>query len=227
LIKAVRCVSFAGVMVAALLLLTVLSGFLTVQGETSTARFTFSPADKFNIPALNSSISFAVNGTYRLAKLDNNMWTFYDLRLNGSRVLGNLGFSAQNSNVTIRMYSTFNYTDVNTRIGYILYDIKGHGTQTIDLGLNTTQPSEPYQWTITTGHNIFLVSGDGWTLYPNGTITMLGAMNNASLSRYGYTVDRSQHSVSITVGILTVCTVAVAATITLVNRKRRLNKNAL
>jgi hypothetical protein len=194
--------------------------FSTVRGQTI-APTVFTPVDKFDIPACNSTISFNTIGNYTSARLENNMWTFYGLQLNGSLGAGDLSFGAQNSNVTIRRYSIFNYTDVNTRIGALFYDVQGQGTQTFNLGLNTTQ-SEPYQWTIVTGAPIvFLVEGEGWSLLPNNTIIMRDASYNVSISRYGFTVgDRSQHSVVIATWVLTGCTVAAATGITFYNRRK-------
>jgi hypothetical protein len=42
--------------------------FIT-QAQTDTA---FKPTDNFDIPALNSTISFATGGTYERASLENN-----------------------------------------------------------------------------------------------------------------------------------------------------------
>lgn len=62
---------------------------------------TFTPADKFSIPALNGSISFLTNGTYSEATLENNTWHFKDLTLNNSRPIGNLKISTENSRYNI------------------------------------------------------------------------------------------------------------------------------
>ncbi|MCL4430456.1 MAG: hypothetical protein M1167_06860, partial [Chloroflexi bacterium] len=65
------------------------------------AATTFTPQDKFSIPQLNGSISFAVNGSYSSATLENGTWTFNDLSLNDSQPLGNLKISVENSNLTV------------------------------------------------------------------------------------------------------------------------------
>ena len=61
----------------------------------------FTPADKFSIPEYNATISFAVNGTYAQATLENGIWNFADLRLNNSKPLHSLNASARDYNVTV------------------------------------------------------------------------------------------------------------------------------
>src|SRR4030066_974417 len=66
-----------------------LFGFLA-HGQSETA---FTPTDKFDIPVNNSSISFAVNGTYEQASLENGSWSFLNLRLNNSQTPEKLGLN--------------------------------------------------------------------------------------------------------------------------------------
>ena len=193
------------------------------QAQTAT---TLTPADKFNIPAYNGTISFAVNGSYTKATLENNFWTFYGLKLGGSTPFGNLKISTENSNVTVRTYSSFNNTASTTRIGYLRYNVQGKGKQTINLGLNLTQSSEPFQWSVVTGNNVYLGEGEGWSLLPNDTLVIRDADYNVSISRYGFSIDRSQpfimqHSVAIATGILVACTVAARTAISVNQRRRR------
>ena len=48
----------------------------------------FSATDKFDLPEQSGSISFATNGSYSSVTLENNTWTFNDLTLYNSLIMG-------------------------------------------------------------------------------------------------------------------------------------------
>jgi hypothetical protein len=183
----------------------------TTQAQTAT---NFTPADKFSIPQYNGTIRFGFNGSYTKAVLENDSWIFSSLRLNGSRPLRDLKISAQNSNITILLYSSY----VNsTRAASLRYTVEGQGTQIINLGLNSTQRSYAYQWTVTTpgkSGNIFLADGENWRLLPDDTVIVYGLSGNVTVTRYGFSVAADEgHSVAIATGALVAATIAVAVVV--------------
>jgi hypothetical protein len=185
---------------------------------------TFTRQDKFSIPELNGSISFALNGSYSSAKLENSTWTFNDLSLNNSQRLGNLKVSAENSNLTIW---SFRSNPILGRSAFLRYNAQGTGTQTINLGLNSTRSTHPIEWTVVVPNvpgsqprNVFLAEGDNWELLPDNFVIVSGLTGNVSVSHFDFNItDTSnlpfyeQHSVIITTLALLVAIVAVALVI--------------
>jgi hypothetical protein len=174
----------------------------------------FTPADKFSIPQYNGSISFGFNGSYAKAVLENDSWTFSSLRLNGSRPLRDLKISAQNSNITILLYSSY----VNsTRAASLRYTAEGQGIQIVNLGLNLTQQSNAYQWTVVIpgkSGSVFLAENEHWKFLPNDTLMIYGLSGNVTVTRYGFSVAADEgHSVAIVTAALVAATVAVAVAI--------------
>ena len=98
-----------GVAIIAILFILSLTCSYT-QAQTNTA---FTSAAKFLVPAYNGSISFAVNGTYSTATFENNTWTFTDLHLNRSTLLGSFDISTQNSNITVVSYEANNNAEAS------------------------------------------------------------------------------------------------------------------
>jgi hypothetical protein len=186
------------------------------QAQTDT---TFKPTDKFDIPAYNSTISFATGGTYEQASLENNAWKFVNLRLNNTRLMTNLTVSVQDSNVKITTYQRFN---ASTTAARLRYTVVGHGTQTFNFGFTLRQGG----WSVSfngrlTGEN------EGYSVSPDQTITVTGATVNASISylnlnAFGGTTEDSNlpfylnHRVAIATGII----VAVAVALTVMIRRR-------
>jgi hypothetical protein len=127
----------------ALLLASTLPSLPSAQAQTTTK---FAPQDTFAIPAYNGAIHFAFNGTYKSATLENDTWTFNSLTINGTSPLGNLKFSAKNSDITIYSYYSMNYN--SRRLGYLRYYIEGNGEQAVNLGFNSSVPSDPSEWTV-------------------------------------------------------------------------------
>lgn len=176
---------------------------------------TFTPADKFSIPALNGSISFLTNGTCSEATFENNTWNFKDLALNRSRPAGDLKISAENSNITLTSYWTLNGTFSGTGIVYL---VEGQGRQTIDFGID--EPTRPDEWSVTVPGSIFLAEGDGWTLFPDNTVEVYRAASRIAVLHYvlNYPSDENlpfyqRHSVAIGTAVLVAVTVAVAVLI--------------
>ena len=151
-------------------------------GQSETA---FIPTDKFDILGNNSSISFAVNGTYEQASLENGVWSFVNLRFNNSQSAEKLSLkvSAKNSIVIITSYLNYNSTFAGERArgARLRYNVIGQGTQVFDLGLDT----EGGDWGVNL-NGVWIGKNQGWSLSPNGTLTVAGATGNVTLSYYGF-----------------------------------------
>ena len=180
---------------------------------------TFTPQDKFSIPELNGSISFALNGSYSSVTLENGTWNFNDLSLNNSQALGNLKISVENSNMTVWSFQSYLFFGRST---YLRYNVQGIGNQTINLGLNSTTPTNPTEWivtvpSVTIPNTVFLAEGDHWNLLPDDSVVVSGLTGNVSVSHFEFDIPNTsnlpfyqQHSVIIeTVSLLAVI-VAVA-----------------
>ena len=185
---------------------------------------TFAAGDKFAIPELNSTISFAVNGSYSAATLENNTWTFNDLRLNATRSTGNLKISAENSNVKITFYRPPNSSFLLSAI--LRYTVEGQGKQTINLGLNSSQRTNPGEWNVIVPNGVYLGEGSGWSLLPDNTVIITVATSNVTLVHYNFRLpDTSnqpfyqQHSIVIITAIVLAITVTIATVIKVKVRK--------
>jgi hypothetical protein len=198
---------------------------LTPIAQTQSAT-PFTTADKFAIPQLNGSISFAFNGTYTSATLQNDAWFFKDLTVNNTLVLGNLTISTQNSNVTIYSFYSDALSVIFNRFGYLRYWADGEGTQTVNLNLNTTRQTDPSEWGITNPSGVFLTEGHEWRLLPDNAVMVLGRTGNITVSHYSFNTPEDsnqpfyiQHSVAfITIGVVA-ATVAAAALISFKTRR--------
>jgi hypothetical protein len=200
---------------------------LTYPNTQAQTNISFTPADKFTIPAYNGSIGFAVNGTYSKATFENNTWTFTNLYLNGSQLLENFQLSTQNSNLTIFSYQAINVTTF--QIVLLSYAVEGKGEQVLNLGLgpeeNGLDPS--VEWNVIVHNNVFLAEGVGWNISNNGTMIVNGASGNVSIVHYdfGNSAPSSnlpfyeQHSIVIIVAVGVVATVIVAGVIRVRSRK--------
>jgi hypothetical protein len=203
------------------------------QAQTNVS---FTPADKFYTPENNGSIGFAVNGTYSNATIENNTWTFLNLRLNGSLPIENLEFSAQNCNVTIFSYQVFNITTFDMII--LSYEVNGQGKQILNLGPGSQEggATASADWNVAFGNGVFTGSGvltnegDGWNLLPNGTLIVTGASENENVTILHYVFLDSfgnnsnlpfyeQHSVAIITAVAVAATVIVAVVIKVNGRK--------
>jgi len=193
---------------------------LVCSGTMAESSTTFTPATKFGIPQLNGSISFAVNGSCSSATLENDTWIFRDLRLMNSVTLGNLEVSAENSTMAIYSYRGNSITAGGT----LRCMVQGQGTQTVNLGLNTTRPTHASEWYITIpgpgGHTVFLAEHEGWTLLPDNTVVVTGITGNMSITHYSFAVPNNNnlpfyqaHSVIIAVVAVLAITVAIVLVI--------------
>jgi len=177
---------------------------------------TFGPNEQFNIPVSNGTVSFAFNGTYTKATLENDTWVFENLHIFGSANLAMFKISAQNSNITIFSYANGNFSAFgNLRLSYV---VKGNGKQIINLGLNQSDYTENAnsQWTVvvtnlTHTKNVqsydYLLEGKDWKLLKDGTFIINGLPGSTTLVRYDYSLGNSnlpfylQHSVAIATAV--------------------------
>jgi hypothetical protein len=210
------------------------NGFSNTYAQTVTS---FTPADKFHISELNGSISFAVNGSYSEATLQNNTWAFKDLtlniqnipyfELNGSHSFGDLKFSTQDSNVTIWACLSLNYTSLPmTMIGY---SAEGKGEQTVNLGLSLARHSDVSEWSILVPNEVFVAAGDGWVLLPDDTLLITCAASNVTIIYFSFidSIDGTsifylQHSVAIFTAAVSTVVVGMAAIVKVRRRKKAL-----
>ncbi len=190
--------------------------FPKTQAQTNTP---FNPSNIFSVPSQKGTISFAVNGTYSSATLENNTWFFQNLQLNGSRTLANFSVSVENCNITIYAYQAFTTSRVSIRLIYVAQGVGkqvfNFGVGSIDLQLASTD------WSVIINNNVFLALGSGWTITQDGTVTVDGLTGLVNVVRWGF-VDNNvsnsnvpfyeQHSVA----IITVTSVAVIVAVALV-----------
>lgn len=207
----------------------------------------FTPASKFLIPTSNGSISFAVNGTYTEAYLENGFWNFLNLRFNRAffnysispgasvnRTLRtgpvNLKVSAEDSNVKILSCQVYNSTFANSRVvnALIWYSIDGYGKQSFNLGLSNDQGD----WSVAVNGE-FIGKNHGWSLTPDGTLTVMNTDENVTLTYWGFPVSYigrengstqsflNEHSVTIAAIVVVAITLVVATAIYAKNRKHK------
>jgi hypothetical protein len=218
--------SFAIVLTVTVLLFLV--NFPPVHSQTST---NFTRAHTFSIPSSNSQISFAVNGSYSSATLQDNVWTFEDLHFNLSPNLKILKITAENSNVTILSYQTRNATSQRVANEVLRYRVIGEGKVTINLGLSDAGKYGGSDWYVSKpGRNqtTFLSLGHDYILENDGTLIINGLTGNVTITHMF--LDRfpgnnlnlplyQQHSVIITVAIVLLLTIAVVFVIRLRNNR--------
>jgi hypothetical protein len=212
--KLQRKINLFAVIMIIVLLLSVIFCLLPISHAQTVV--TFNPYTQFNIPVLNGSITFAFNGTYDKATLENDTWVFENLHVFRSSNLASFQISVKNSNITIFSYVQGNSSNFgNIRLSY---SVKGNGEQTINLGLKKSDYVENAnrQWAVvvTNFANVknvqnynYLNEGKDWKLMNDGTFTINGMPGNTTLVRYTYSSGNSnlpfylQHSVAITVTI--------------------------
>ena len=188
---------------------------LLPNSQAQTVEF-FGPYEQFNIPVSNGTVSFAFNGTYTKATLENDTWVFENLHIFRSTNLAMFKISAQNSNITIVSYAIGNFSAFGSiRLSYV---VQGNGKQIINLGLNQSDYSENAnsQWTVvvtnlTQTKNVqsydFLVEGSQWKLLNDGTFVINGLPGSTTLDYYDYSLGNSnlpfyiQHSVAIAAAV--------------------------
>jgi hypothetical protein len=165
--------------------LILLQACATANGQLETS---FTPADRFNIQSLDGTISFGLNGEYSTATLANNTWVFENLRLNGSHPLNTLRVSTQNSSIIINSYQAFNTT---LRAASLRYAAQGPGQQTFNIGIDAGESRlglHP-EWSVVierASYGVWLGEGEGWTIRPDGTLTVTGVVGNVSIVYYNF-----------------------------------------
>jgi hypothetical protein len=217
-----------------MILLLILS---TVQAQSTQTVTTFTPADKFSIPEQNANINFAFNGSYTKATLENGTWTFKGLVLNNTQALQNYGFSdiqglgtlkisAENSNVTVLAFVSLNFS---FPVDLLTYTVEGWGTQTVNLGLNSSLPTNVAEWSVLIDEGAtFLAEGSGWNLLSDNSVRINDAVGNVTVMHYSTTDPAManlsfimQHYVVLFMAVGLAVTVAVAALISVRGRKKK------
>ena len=199
---------------------------VNAQAETN-----FTAKDRFNIPQTNGTLSFALNGSYTSAILENDTWSFKNLRLNSQNLtflglnatqgLDEFRFSTQNSNVTVWTCFSVNYT---LPVVLISYYAEGVGNQTVNLGVNTSQPSSS-EWSVIVSDSVFLPEGDNWRLLPDGSVLVWGRPGNVTVAHFGFTGEYKnlsfflQHYVGIFTAVFLTTVIAVSLLIRARTRK--------
>jgi hypothetical protein len=213
----------------AALALVILFSIPVDQAQSNTV---LKPTDNFSIPSLNGNINFNVNGTYDEARLENGTWTFTNLQTNTSIASLQLRASVQDCNITITSFRRSNTTIASTSIRYL---VEGQGKQVFKFS-----PLEKGgEWSITFNRS-FIGENEGWTLSPDGTITVTkapsgfnitltyyffpdtlgGNENNSNLSFY------QKHSVMIATGVGVTITVVTAVVVTFISSRSQRNRAA-
>ncbi len=215
--KAVNRSITIGSISASLIIILILS--YTCPSTQAQNDISFTPTDQFVIPASNSTITFAFNGTFTQASLANNTWTFINLNLTYSQPLEKLEVSAQNSNVTIISYRPFNIT---FRAARLSYTVEGEGEQTFNIGL----PLAEGEWSVVLEGD-FKGEGDGWHVAPDATVTITDAKSDVTIWYFGVPEDfdiandpNNPFYLNHSVAIATAAALAVTATIGFVIRRK-------
>jgi hypothetical protein len=188
----------------------------------------FTSSDKFDIPASNGTITFAANGSYAWAGLENGVWRYMNLRINSSQPLENLEVSAQDSNVTIVSYRAGNTTLSSARLRVV---VEGRGKQTFNIGIDVRQGewSGHPDWSVIV-NGVWVGERDVWSIAPDGTLTIAGVDGNVSIVHYGFLEAMGsensanqtfyqKHSVAIITAVVVAITVTVAIAIGVRNKK--------
>jgi hypothetical protein len=97
------------------------------------------------------------------------------------------------------------------------------------LGLNSSSPPDPNQWSVIVPHNVFVSEGEGWTLLPDNTLLVTRVAQNITIIHYDFTgyLDNNlvfylQHSVGISVAAVLVIVITLATVIGLrANRSKK------
>ena len=106
------------------------------------------------------------------------------------------------------------------RTAQIRYNAQGVGTQTVNLGLNSSQQPIPLNGVFSIQGRTFLAEGDGWNLLPGDSVVVYGLTGNISVTHFGFLVPddsnlpfSQQHSIIIITAIVFAVTVAIAVVI--------------
>ena len=206
-----------------IILILFISSYFCLITQAQNVTF-FSPKDQFLIPSRNAAISFAVNGSYSNATLENGSWVFKNLSVNGSIPIRNFLVSAQDSNVTIFSYFSFNTTIRSLGLRYV---VEGNGKQIFNFGLGHINAVD---WTIVKTvdrKNVFLTPGTYYTISTNGTIVVNGATGNFTIFRFSFSnvnlnsnlPFQEKHSVALVTLAVIAIVIVLAVVIAVRNRK--------
>ncbi|MCW4016327.1 MAG: hypothetical protein NWF06_08155 [Candidatus Bathyarchaeota archaeon] len=195
-----------------------------IGGVYAKSETVFTKLDTFDIPLNNSSISFATDGTYEKAILDNNVWNFDNLRFEDSpnSEMYTIKISAEDCKLTITYCRIYNSTFAGQQAkgARLRYTVIGRGTQFFDFGLDP----KGGDWGVIFDDE-YMKQNEEWSLSTEGTLTIMGATENVTLSYYGFpesfvnTINGSdnsilnQHSVVIVITIVSAIVVLSAAVI--------------
>ena len=220
-------VSKSGVFASVTIILTVVlaSPYLCVCAQAQPV-IAFKSNDAFAIPDLKGVVRFSTNGTYEHASLENGSWRFVNLSLNNSFGLQrlNLTVSAENSDVTILSYRTFN---ISLNGVSLRYNVSGQGKQAFNFG----EIPKVGEWSVAF-NGVFMGLNDGWTVSSDQTITVMAKTVNVSIAYYtlpdvfGDAADSNtplyqRHSVAIGTAVAVAFTAAFAVAIWRINRIRK------
>jgi hypothetical protein len=189
----------------------------------------FTSNEKFDVPASNGTITFAANGSYAWADLENGAWRYVNLRINGSQPLENFQVSAQDSNVTIVSYRAGNTTLSSARLRVV---VEGRGKLTFNMGIDVEQGDwggHP-DWSVIV-NGVWMGERDVWSIAPDGTLTINGVDGNVSIAHYGFLEAmgsenssnqpfHQKHSVAIIITVVVAIIVIIAIAIGVRNKKR-------
>jgi len=198
-----------------------------VQAQTN---IPFTSADKFAIPIYNGTISFALNGSYSQATLQNDSWNFVNLRLTRSFPLQNFTISVLNCNITVISYSS---TNITRQTRQLRYSVEGDGKQIFNFGEALTGGGQfsSVDWSVITENNVFLAEGEGWTISKTRTITVnepTGTYRVVDWGIFGITGSNgpfyAQHSVAIATGVVVGIIICVSIILTIRSRKHSSEK---
>ena len=211
---------------------------LTINPSYTEAQTTthFTTTDKFAIPTQNSTLTFALNGTYISAALENGTWTFRNLRfedpklpyfdLSGINSVGNLSFSARDCNVTIWIYLNAFYS---YPVAIVSYLVEGSGIQTVNLGLETS--TDKSEWSVVDGNNVFIAEGQGWRLLPDDSLLVTPSFaGNITVMHFNFNDPDAQkflpfwmqHSIVLLTGVILAVTVLAGFLLKVKKRKSAL-----
>ncbi len=203
----------------ALIILIFIFSPLALPSAGAQAPVNFTSTDTFKIPQKNTVINFAVNGSYTTATMENGVWTFTDLHLNGAQTISSLQVSAENSNITLLSYRKFNFTFL---VESFRYTAVGTGVQTVKLGSGVESGQlGGVDWNVGVPGDAFAAQGKIWLVTSDGAIQVNGQTGNISITHYGYTTFLQDpnasfyetHSVALGVLILVAATISVAVII--------------
>lgn len=93
------------------------------------------------------------------------------------------------------------------------YYAEGSGVQEVNLGFNTSESSNPSEWSLILPGGVFLAEGDGWRLLPDNTVVISGKTGNITIARFNYGLEEDNSPFYVKHSVAIITAVAVAATI--------------